>query len=201
MHLLLATRNLHKQREFSEMLGEEFALETLSRHPEIAEVVETGTTFAANAELKAVTVSRQLFGLVLADDSGLEVDSLGGAPGVYSARYAGEGATDVSNRKKLLSQLTLLGPGVSRVARFRCVLVLSRSGSVITTFEGVAEGTILEKERGTAGFGYDSVFQPDGFSESFAELSAVQKNTISHRASAVRRLHDFLRRSRSSRDA
>ena len=122
IRLLLATRNKHKAREFSELLGAEFCLTDLAAHPEIPEVPESGRTFAENARLKATTVSRLLPGLVLADDSGLEVDSLGGAPGVYSARYAGKGATDATNRRKLLDAMTELRPEARRSARFRCVL-------------------------------------------------------------------------------
>lgn len=172
------------------MLGPDFALEDLSDHPEIDDVDETGTTFVANAALKAVTVSHHLAGLVLADDSGLEVDSLGGAPGVYSARYAGAGATDAANRRKLLDALD---PGASRGARFRCVLVLARAGQILVTVEGEVEGSILEEEHGRMGFGYDPIFQPVGFDRTFAELSAGEKNAISHRAVAVAKLREFLR--------
>ena len=114
--LLIATRNAHKTREFAGLLGPEFVLEDLRSHPHLAEVVEDGATFAANARIKALAVSRQLPGLVLADDSGLEVDSLGGAPGVFSARYAGLGATDEANRRKLLAELAKRGPDAARTA-------------------------------------------------------------------------------------
>ncbi len=194
MHaLLLATRNAHKVREFAEMLGEEFALADLSGYPEIGEVVEDGATFVENATLKAVTVSRQVPGLVLADDSGLEVDSLGGAPGVFSARYAGPAANDAANRRKLLADLAQFGAVAARNARFRCVLVLARAGEFIASSEGAAEGRIVTEERGAAGFGYDSLFQPTGFEQTFAELTAPQKNALSHRAVAVAKLQKFLR--------
>jgi XTP/dITP diphosphohydrolase len=196
IRLLLATRNAHKTREFVEMLGADFALEDLTRHPEIGEVVEDGATFADNARRKAVAVSRQLAGLVLADDSGLEVDPLGGAPGVFSARYAGPGATDAANRRKLLEALAALAPEAQRTARFRCVLVLARAGEVLATFDGAAEGEIVGTERGRNGFGYDSLFQPNGIAKTFAELSAVAKNALSHRAVAAGQLRDFLETTR-----
>lgn len=175
------------------MLGGDFALQDLRSHLEIGEVVEDGETFAANAQLKAVTVSREVPGLVLADDSGLEVDSLGGLPGVRSARYAGEEASDAANRKKLLGALAALPAGASRTARFRCVLVLARGGEVVGVFEGAAEGAIIEMERGAEGFGYDPLFLPTGFERTFAELSRAEKNALSHRGAAVAQLRTFLR--------
>lgn len=192
IHLQLATRNAHKTRELRELLGDNFVLEDLTAHPEVGEVIEDGTTFAENARLKAIAVSRQLPGLVLADDSGLEVDSLGGAPGIRSARYAGETATDVENRAKLSNALTQLPASAPRTARFRCVLALARGGKCIETFEGTVEGTIVPETRGTAGFGYDPLFQPNDSEKTLAELSAKEKNAISHRALAAARLRDFL---------
>ena len=199
LSLCLATRNAHKTREFLEMLGAEFALEDLSAHPEIKDVIEDGATFAANARLKAFSVSRQLPGLVLADDSGLEVDSLGGAPGIFSARYAGAGASDEANRRKLLEELARLGPEAARMARFRCVLALARKGQLLATFEGTVEGAIVRVRRGAGGFGYDVLFQPNGFARTFAEMSAEEKNAISHRGRAVGQLRDFLSTARFSR--
>lgn len=178
------------------MLGAEFALEDLRGHPEIDEVIEDGATFAENARLKVVAISRQLPGLVMADDSGLEVDSLGGAPGVYSARYAGEGATDETNRRKLLEEMARLSPGSSRAARFRCVLALARGGAAVATFDGAVEGRVVCAARGAGGFGYDPLFQPMGFEKTFAELSPAEKNAISHRAAAVAKLRSFLRTAR-----
>ncbi len=190
--LCLATRNPHKTREFLEMLGGEICLTDLSEHPEIGPVPEDGITFEENARIKAKTVSRQVPGLVLADDSGLEVDSLGGAPGVYSARYAGEGATDGANRQKLLEEMGRLATNSPRTARFRCVLALAHGGEVIATFEGAVEGKVVRAERGLLGFGHDSLFQPNEFGKTFAELSAEEKNAISHRARAVSQLRTFL---------
>ena len=175
------------------MLGAEFCLTDLAARPEIPEVPESGCTFAENARLKAATVSRLLPGLVLADDSGLEVDSLGGAPGVYSARYAGNGATDAANRHKLLDAMAELPPEAPRSARFRCVLVLARAGEVMVIFDGTVEGEIVRVERGAAGFGYDPLFRPNGFDETFAELPAAQKNALSHRGAAVAQLREFFK--------
>jgi XTP/dITP diphosphohydrolase len=190
--LLLATRNAHKTREFTEMLGQEFQLTDLSRRPDIAPVVESGAIFEQNARLKAIGVSQQLPGLVLADDSGLEVGSLGGAPGVLSARYAGPNATDAANRRKLLETLAQAAAN-SRAAQFRCVLALARAGAVVAMFEGTVEGEIVSVERGAAGFGYDPLFQPNGFTETFAEMAAAAKHAISHRGRAVAKLREFLR--------
>lgn len=200
MHeLFLATRNPHKTRELGQILGPGFALEDLRRRPDLGEVIEDGATFFGNARLKAVTISRQVPGLVLADDSGLEVDSLGGAPGIFSARYAGAGASDEANRRKLLEELARLGPDAARLARFRCVLALAQKGQLLATFEGTVEGAIVRVRRGAGGFGYDALFQPNGFARTFAEMSAEEKNAISHRGRAVGQLRDFLRTARFSR--
>ena len=192
IRLLLATRNLHKVREFAELLGAEFQLADLSAHPDIAEVTESGATFQENAQLKAVGISTQLPGLVLADDSGLEVDALGGAPGVFSARYAGPGATDAANRRKLLEALRPIATP-HRGARFRCALALARDGKVLAICEGSVAGQIVRHARGPLGFGYDPVFQPDEFSETFAALPAATKNSISHRGRALTQMKQFLR--------
>jgi XTP/dITP diphosphohydrolase len=192
-HLFLASRNAHKARELAEALGAEFALEDLRGHPEIAVVIEDGATFAENARIKATAVSRQLPGLVLADDSGLEVDSLGGAPGVFSARYAGAEASDEANRQKLLVELAKRGPDAARKARFHCVLALARDGKVLALCEGSVVGEIVRQARGSAGFGYDPLFKPNEFSETFAELPAAMKNSISHRGRAVTKMKQFLR--------
>jgi XTP/dITP diphosphohydrolase len=186
-HLLLATRNAHKTREFAEILGPEFVVRDLSGESAAPMVEETGSTFAENAILKAVAISRQYPDLVVADDSGLEVDLLEGAPGVYSARYAGPQATDGDNIARLLSELRRF-PIERPTARFRCVLALARDGKVLGTFEGVVEGSIGPEPRGSTGFGYDPVFRPAESSRTFAELPAAEKNRISHRAQAIRRL-------------
>ncbi len=191
-HLLLATRNSHKTREFAEILGADFAVRDLSGDPEAPVIEETGSTFAENAILKAVALSKQFAEVVVADDSGLEVDVLQGAPGVYSARYAGPGATDDENIARLLSELRKFADNRSFTARFRCLLALARRGEVIDTFQGVIEGTIVDPPRGNTGFGYDPVFQPADFTQTFAELPSAEKNRISHRARAIRSLRGKL---------
>jgi XTP/dITP diphosphohydrolase len=186
-HLIAATRNAHKTREIQRILGADFAVSNLSAYPETAETVETGKTFEENAVLKATAASRQLPGLVVADDSGLEVDALGGAPGIYSARYAGPNATDKQNIDKLLAELTRI-ERAKRSARFRCVIALAREGNVLGTFQGVVEGTIVDSPRGRSGFGYDPVFMPTGFGKTFGQLSPTEKDRVSHRARTLEKL-------------
>ena len=189
MHqLLLATRNPHKTREFAEILGDGFHLSDLTGVASLPAVEETGLTFEANAILKAVETSRHFQGLVVADDSGLAVDALNGAPGIFSARYAGERASEAENVAKLLRELSGCDPVAARSARFRCVLALAQEGQVLGTFEGVIEGRIVREPRGSAGFGYDPVFEPSGFVHTFGELSSTEKNRISHRARTIRAL-------------
>jgi len=190
--LLLATRNAQKTREFSEILGNEFGVRDLSVEPDVPEIEETGATFAENAILKAVAISQRFPGLVVGDDSGLEVDAIEGAPGVYSARYAGPGAKDRDNIARLLSELRTLSIERPYSARFRCVLALACDGKLLDTVEGVVEGAIVEPPRGTRGFGYDPVFQPTGLAETFGEIAPGEKNRISHRANAIRLLRAAL---------
>ncbi len=190
MDLLLATRNVHKTREFAEILGDEFVVRGLSSVKDAPVVAETGRTFAENAILKAVSVSQDRHVLVVADDSGLEVDALDDAPGIFSARYAGEDATDEQNIDKLLGALK---EKKSRTARFRCVIALARDGKLLQTFEGAVEGVIVDLARGSVGFGYDPIFRPDGFEKTFGELPADIKNQISHRAKAIGKLREALR--------
>ncbi len=189
MQLIVATRNAHKTREIEQIFGSASAVRDLTAHPEISEITESGMSFEENAKLKAIAVSRKLPGLVIADDSGLEVDALGGAPGVRSARYAGVNASNTERIAKLLSRVANTGTKSDRRrARFRCVLAVARDGHVLATFEGVVDGKIAERPRGSHGFGYDPIFIPDGFKETFAELPEQVKNNISHRAEAVRKL-------------
>jgi len=190
--LLLATRNPHKTREFAQVLGAEFHIHDLAGRPELPVIEETGATFEENAILKAVATSKRFPGLVVADDSGLEVDALNGAPGIYSARYAGDGASDKENVAKLLAELEKLPAPASCSARFRCALALAKEGKLLATFGGVVEGIIVDQARGSAGFGYDPVFQPIGSIQTFAELSPVEKNRISHRARAIQSLRAAL---------
>ncbi len=192
--LLLATRNPHKTREFSEMLGAEFVVRDLTDEAGAPEIEETGSSFEENAILKATATAAHFPGLIVADDSGLEVDALKGAPGVYSARYAGPKAIDAENVAKLLRELKATDSGRPFTARFKCVLALAQGTDVLGTFEGAVEGTIVHAPRGTNGFGYDPVFQPIGFDRTLAELQSDEKNRISHRAVAIRLLREALSR-------
>ena len=190
--LLLATRNANKTREFRELLGKDFDVHDLSFFDEMAIPKESGRTFEENAILKAVAASqdrhvqdRHL--LVVADDSGLEVEALGGAPGIFSARYAGQNASDKENIDKLLSELARRDvPLDQRSARFRCVIALAREGKLLGKFEGIVEGLIVDLPRGSRGFGYDPIFLPNGFDKTFGESPIELKNRISHRARAIR---------------
>jgi len=195
IELVVATRNKHKTREIQHILGPEFMVRDLGVHPDVPEIRESGTSFEENAKLKALAASRQLPALVIADDSGLEVDALGGAPGIYSARYAGANATDTDKIDKLLRELARVRPAEDgRRARFRCFVALARNGNLLGTFEGIVEGSIADEVRGDSGFGYDPIFIPEGLKQTFGELPTEVKDTISHRAKAIRALADRLRR-------
>ena len=195
IELVVATHNTHKTREIQRVLGAEFKVRDLGAHSEVGEIRESGTSFEENAKLKALAASQVLPALVIADDSGLEVDALGGAPGIYSARYAGPNATDTDKIDKLLGELAgVQAKEAERRARFRCVVALARNGSLLGTFEGIVEGTIADEARGNSGFGYDPIFVPNGFEQTFGELTPGVKNAISHRAKAIRALADKLRR-------
>ena len=173
------------------ILGNSFKVSDLSMLPEAPEVEETGGTFLENATLKALAISGLAPGLVLADDSGLEVDVLDGRPGVFSARFAGPDATDAANNLKLIEELSGV-PRDRRKARFRCVIVLARGGKALEQFEGTVEGHLLEAPRGESGFGYDPLFVPDGYEQSLAELGSVVKNALSHRARAMEKVEGWL---------
>ena len=204
-HLIVATRNAHKAREIQRILGPDFAVRDLSDYPQISKTAEMGKTFEENAILKAAAASKELPGLVIADDSGLEVYALDGAPGIYSARYAGQNASDKENIDKLLGELSRRAmwhnfascdSGAGQVAnlrhfasaRFCCVIALAHEGELLGTFEGTVEGTIVERASGSHGFGYDPIFVPNGFGQTFAELPPKVKNRISHRTQATRAL-------------
>src|SRR5438046_1335233 len=185
--LIVSTRKRNKTREIQQILGPKFEVRDLSAYPKISETVESGKSFEENAKLKAIAVSKKLSGLIIGDDSGLEVAALGGAPGIYSARYAGAKATDKENIDRLLEELARIGAKRDqRRARFRCVLALGRNGQMLGTFQGIVEGSIVNQPRGLHGFGYDPIFVPKGFGHTFAELPAELKNRISHRAQAIR---------------
>lgn len=191
MHLLLATRNAHKTAEIATMLGNAVTVTDLTTHPDAPEVEETGTTFEANATLKANAISAHVGGWALADDSGIEVDALDREPGVYSARYAGPDATDSDNNRLLLDRLRAR-PDAPRTARFRCVLAISHAGTLRATFDGTIEGTIISELRGGGGFGYDPLFIPEGHTQTFGQLPATVKNTISHRSRALAAFQTWL---------
>lgn len=189
--ILIATTNTHKTEEIAAILGKEFSVHDLREHRDWPPVEETGATFEHNARLKAVAASLRFDGLVLADDSGLEVDALQGTPGVRSARYAGEHATGADNRARLLAELERVeARGKQRSGRFRCVIALARQGEVLAVFSGAVEGVIVNTEKGSGGFGYDSLFVPNGCCETFAELPAETKNALSHRGRALSRLKE-----------
>lgn len=187
--LLVSTRNAHKIQEIRAILGPSFEVSDLSLLPQMPEVEETGMTFEDNATLKAVAASLLFDGWVIADDSGLEVDALEGEPGVRSARYAGESATDADNNALLLKNLTSLPPHPT--ARFRCVIVLARAGRKLAAFAGSIEGHLLSAPEGGGGFGYDPLFVPEGHQNSFAVLPPETKNRLSHRAQALAKLREW----------
>ena len=190
--LLVATKNAHKTAEIRDILGDGWEITDLTAHPEVPIPEERGATFEENARIKAEAASRVFSELVLSDDSGLEVDALGGAPGVQSARYTGAHGDDASNRARLKRELAACGKPGPWVARFRCVMALAEAGRTVATFDGQVEGRILEQELGTGGFGYDPLFVPDGFQETFGQLPAEAKNSFSHRARALLALRVFL---------
>jgi XTP/dITP diphosphohydrolase len=198
--VLLATHNAHKTEEVRAILGPGFEVTDLKAWPGAAEPEETGATFSENAAIKALAASALVDAgtWVLADDSGLEVDALGGAPGVQSARYSGRHGDNTGHRAKLLAELERLGIcGDNRRARFRCVLALARDGRLVAEFQGAVEGSIAPAERGTGGFGYDPLFVPEGETATFGELPETTKNRLSHRARALAALaaSGLLRRS------
>jgi len=185
LQIVLATHNRGKMEEMAAILGHlPVELLTLDAFPEIGDIPETGNTLKENAFIKAETVHR-LTGLpALADDTGLEVDALNGAPGIYSARYAGADATFDDNCQKMLKELHGI-PVEKRTARFRTVIAFVNGGEK-EWVEGVAEGRIIEEKRGIGGFGYDPIFYYPPLRKTFAELDSVEKNSISHRGKALR---------------
>lgn len=192
--LLIATYNSGKLRELRELLGEhQFALADLHSFPAVEVVAETGRTFAENAELKATGYAKQTGLMTLADDSGLEVSALDGLPGVTSARYAGDGASDAERVDKLLCELAKITRS-DRAARFVSTIVIAdRTGAILHESSGICVGEIADGPRGENGFGYDPIFIPAGFTETFAELPSEVKNQISHRGQALKRAAEFLR--------
>ena len=191
--LVVATRNAHKTSEIARMLEGLYEVADLTSYPSAPEVEETGHTFAENAVLKAVSASPAVPGIVLADDSGLCVDVLGGKPGVLSARYAGEHAGSAGNNQKLIAELARCGLPGPYTARFLCAMTLAKGGEVLGTFIGTVEGTVRTELRGEEGFGYDPLFVPGGYERTFAELPVDVKNGMSHRGRALAQAVEWLR--------
>ncbi len=191
--IVLATRNKHKILEIKTILNDlSLKILTLNDFPDVPALREDGETFQDNSLQKAAAVYRHTGIAALADDSGLEVFYMNGKPGVFSARYAGDGASDEMNNEKLLGQMRGVAPR-RRNAQFRAVLtLLDEKGKEVT--EGICPGTLAESPRGTNGFGYDPIFIPDGFSRTYAQLTAEEKNQISHRARALAAMREVLQR-------
>jgi XTP/dITP diphosphohydrolase len=188
MELVFATNNKHKLEEISHIIGSQFKIVNLKETGIFEDIPETAETLEGNAFQKADYVFRKTGKDCFADDTGLEIEALENRPGVYSARYAGEGCTFDDNVNKILREL---GDIENRKARFRTVIALIIGGTT-HYFEGVVEGKIIKDKRGKEGFGYDPVFVPDGYNETFAEMPLELKNKISHRYFATKKLADFL---------
>jgi len=194
--IVLASRNAKKLKELDRIAkaaGLDVRFLPLDLYPDVPTAPEDEATFAGNARAKALWYARATDQICLADDSGLEVDALGGAPGVHSARYAGPDATDAANRAKLLAALRDV-PEARRGARFRCAIALADEEGVIFEADGATEGAILAAERGAGGFGYDPLFLSAELGRTFAEADPVEKDRVSHRGRALAALLDFLRR-------
>lgn len=188
--LCLATNNVHKVEELQSMLGKTFEIKTLKDIGCVEDIEETGTTFRENSMIKAGYVFRKYGMNVLADDSGLEVNALGGRPGVYSARYAGEPSDATANNLKLIKELE---GATDRTARFRTVITLILNGET-HTFDGEVSGRIKDSFGGESGFGYNPVFIPDGFEQTFHEMTFEQRSRLNHRGRAMEKVLEFLKR-------
>ena len=187
--MVVATNNAHKLKEIAAILGQEIELLSLKDIQCFADIPETADTLEGNARQKAMFIYENYGMDCFADDTGLEVEALGGAPGVFSARYAGEGHDSEANMQKLLKELA---GKENRKAQFRTVICLIRNGKE-HLFEGIVKGEIIQEKRGGEGFGYDPIFVPEGYDLTFSELGDDVKNTISHRARAVEKLCQFLK--------
>ncbi len=187
--LIIATRNSHKSAEIRSMIGDRFEVLDATDFPDFPEIEETGTTFLENARLKALGISRRVEGWVLSDDSGLEVDALDGAPGVWSSSFGGEEGNHGKNNARLISEMQ---GKPDRRARFRCTMVLARDGEEQANFSGTVEGSLVDSLHGTGGFGYDPLFIPEGYDRTFAELGDEIKNTLSHRSRALAQVVEYL---------
>ena len=191
MTLIIATRNQHKSEEIRQMVGDAFVVMDATDYPDWPEVAETGTTFLENATLKAEAISALVEGYVLSDDSGLEVDALHGAPGVWSSSYGGKEGDHPRNNARLLEEMKQV-PEELRSARFVCTMVIAQGGKSLVHFVGRVEGKILNSASGAQGFGYDPLFAPFGYGKSFAELGSAIKNSLSHRGRALAQVFDWL---------
>ncbi|MCF3941913.1 XTP/dITP diphosphatase [Oceanobacillus alkalisoli] len=191
--IIIATRNQGKVKEFIDFF-QPYGVNVQSlldiAEQQLPDIEETGNSFAENAALKAEQIAEMLNRPVLADDSGLVVDALDGAPGIYSARYAGEDKSDEANNQKLLQKLQDV-PQAERTARFVCVLAIAIPGEKTKFYEGTCEGEISVAPHGKNGFGYDPLFIPNGYQQTMAELSASEKNQISHRSNAIKQLENW----------
>ncbi len=187
--LIVATRNAHKTAEIRSMLGGKFEVVDATAFPQFPEIEETGTTFLENARLKAEGISRLIDGWVLSDDSGLAVDALDGAPGVWSSSFGGEEGNNEKNNARLLREMS---GKTDRTARFLCTMVLALDGKERANFSGAVEGAIIDEPRGSEGFGYDPLFIPTGYDRTFSELGDEIKNTLSHRSRALAQITDWL---------
>ena len=197
--LLLGTRNLGKIKEITSILGDAgWSFSSLREFPNVAVAEENGTTYSENAIAKARFYAQATSLLALADDSGLEVEALGGAPGVFSARYAGDNASDADRRILLLSDLDKKETANRRARFVAVVAIVDPAGAVLNISEGFCEGAINFAPRGDGGFGYDPLFVPDGYTQTFAELPESVKNVISHRARALMSAKLFLKDPHSS---
>jgi len=188
--LIFATSNPDKLREIQDLLGDNFKLYSLKDLDFLEDIPETGDTLEINASRKANFIYRIFNRDVFADDTGLEIDALEGKPGVHSARYAGPEKNSAANIKRVINELKYAR---NRTARFRTIITLIINDKEYS-FEGIVEGTILKSLRGQEGFGYDPVFQPSGYTQTFAEMELKQKNLISHRAIAFKKLVVFLKK-------
>lgn len=194
MKLVFATSNPNKAKEIAQLLPETMEVLTLRDLNVTEDIPETADTIEGNAHLKASYISERYNLPCFADDTGLEVEALQMRPGVHSARYAGEQRSDEDNMSKLLEELENQG---NRNARFRTVIALHQNGQKIE-FEGIVNGSILNEKCGEHGFGYDPIFAPEGGSRSFAEMNADEKNAISHRGRAIRKLVDYLHKNQAT---
>lgn len=193
MEIVIATRNRKKIDEIKRITkGLPVKILTLDDFPEFPEVEENGTTFEENAVKKALTIAKFTGKPALADDSGLEVHALGGAPGVLSARYAGKDADDRMNVERLLNEMRIIKKE-DRKARFVCCIALALPGGKVNTFFGYSEGSIGTEPKGKRGFGYDPVFYPEGSERTFAEMSDEEKDYLSHRGKALRMFQEYLK--------